>query len=1676
MLRDRLFPAAVDLPQWMVQVLPPDDLGIDALFEVFFSNGGTFSRTGKKIGLRATFEIDRGSDLTLPGLGRFAAAQRVEIDVVLADARSLEAEGGPGSSGQSIHLDLRLETALQLQLPTELQEGLLTLETGDAAGWIPVMAKLSIAADESQGWKPTATLVAGDSHQATRVAHLQIGLPGSVGTDAPVEMMVRSLEMTIGAAAGPGQTFSFEWAARLVGDFRFRFPTFGRETLVEPLLRHWPVWVGEQTMSLREFSCRLDTTLSVEIDNDQSIRVQLVFRDPVIRFDPFLVIAQLAAGRPEPRMSGRSGTVPLEQGLTFRLDKLALQLPQAGQQGFLIEFGVAMGFGALTSAAFLRLKLSNGRWELQLGLEGADFPVNPPMLPLKSSELSAADGLYHLAKSEASAELERRLALLSKKLEEQGDGAGKRQLPAKQALLLQIFAMRGRLRDWDDPVFLHWLEAIVEAVEKLLPRQNGCARGCSLVLGQGKDAPVVFEGLHLVIEEFVLSIPFDNPRDMAVKGRARLRGFVGAYSVLNDIVLSAGVSSTMIYFQLDTAGVTVPLPAIGANHAGGSVTIGELRFGFGYTTRAVAFALVGELVLPEALVDDLDTSESGLGVRLPEQSAINIRFDLMPFVLPKVVVLVPYFEFGINLRKPGRAGIAATERCLPAWDGLQLILKDDLLKDVLRVGFKEFTPSAFTGPIPAENLRIGFDVDLGQKGTGMSLVCDDLLVMFPILNEVAVPLLFCLETPFVENCCINLRVEGFELNLDLQRPVPRFSPLALFEALALLSDPTVEVDPGGELGNVLSASVRDLRISVPESASRLFPGLARQLPVAGTWTLNLATYIEIVQVLWKLLGPPLRALLTALEDVTATVPNAAALVRNIAMAAASINGQAPRSPERQRLDQAVWHLFEALGPATAKLGAGELRVRLQKALRTWSGDSASALALSSVHAVLRALPAACRRFRVAASFGPFEGEAVLLLVSEADADAELRRRAMPATAVSRTVLNAGEAFDISALSQSLGKPPAAAAAGANWLNPDENLFAGELLDSVEPGLLEDVRSWRKAQSMSESRVMVAVRIEWLPGAYLGFVGYLFENGRFGLLSFVKGDSLKLRIGRFNAPLPFKVKGRLALEGYARRTGVEAAVRAEGSVTKWEPLPGLLRLDAKELTLRVASIGRFVLAGKGEVRMLDGLLRIDGELAVDELQLTASGRIEAAIADGIDLSLQVTGQAGPAQQFHFAGSGDLEFIGHRLPLTCELSERGLRLASRWQGLGIGALDCSATVEGRLWRGDGGLPELELAGFGSLRLFGFELADARCGLRSDGTRAFVWFEGSASWNGEPWSRLRVEVDDDGIRLQGQGLLVFPTVPQLPIQAHLNMAVLIELQFDLDARNVLLASLQGQWALAIEHVVPGPGGRPARMLPVATGALPRHDLPFKVVDTGPLYLPAFGSLDLSGLTISADAETLKIPKIPDSVDLPSARGWPKFNEEMEISFPNPLRLWEAQERPGNRYEVPVGFHLDASALAYALADATPWIQRLDGVTVWISWSHDEKRVVVAANEPAPLIPVRYIDIKLIAARPFGKDSLDEHVIIINRGREWVELEGWQIEDASAKRHRYVLPAYRLAPGESLTIWSGAGENRAGHVYWNRKAAVWNNDGDTAVIKDRQGVEVTRKVFKRLLRPGGQ
>ena len=111
------------------------------------------------------------------------------------------------------------------------------------------------------------------------------------------------------------------------------------------------------------------------------------------------------------------------------------------------------------------------------------------------------------------------------------------------------------------------------------------------------------------------------------------------------------------------------------------------------------------------------------------------------------------------------------------------------------------------------------------------------------------------------------------------------------------------------------------------------------------------------------------------------------------------------------------------------------------------------------------------------------------------------------------------------------------------------------------------------------------------------------------------------------------------------------------------------------------------------------------------------------------------------------------------------------------------------------------------------------------------------------------------------------------------------------------------------------------------------------------------------------------------------------------------------------------------------------------------------------------APAAGARVVRIEEINYNPTGPDVELEYVVIRNDTSASVNMTSWTLRDVA--RHVFSFPPFVLESGFSVRLWTKAGVNDAENLFWGRRAAVWNNPGDTAILRNNSGTEVARFVY---------
>ncbi|WP_458189457.1 lamin tail domain-containing protein [Haladaptatus sp. NG-WS-4] len=86
-------------------------------------------------------------------------------------------------------------------------------------------------------------------------------------------------------------------------------------------------------------------------------------------------------------------------------------------------------------------------------------------------------------------------------------------------------------------------------------------------------------------------------------------------------------------------------------------------------------------------------------------------------------------------------------------------------------------------------------------------------------------------------------------------------------------------------------------------------------------------------------------------------------------------------------------------------------------------------------------------------------------------------------------------------------------------------------------------------------------------------------------------------------------------------------------------------------------------------------------------------------------------------------------------------------------------------------------------------------------------------------------------------------------------------------------------------------------------------------------------------------------------------------------------------------------------------------------------------------------------------------------EYITFTNQGDSELTLTSWIIEDAA--NHQYLVPEFTLGADKSVTLYTGSGSNSADKLYWGSGSAIWNNTGDTIIVKTSSGETVIQKEY---------
>ncbi len=771
---------------------------------------------------------------------------------------------GAGYDGE-LALSLRLRLPEIDQFPGLQDAGLgnlVKVDTGDEEGWIDVRFEAVLDAD-------------GDSIDGEIKAILQrplnmvFNLPGMVLPSPPLEISISQISITLS-----------DEDEQTEGEFRLQGGFVLRPILPADLGGLTPPAMAVQLEKLLAIAHLYDLQGTVDVrlgigEAGGYCVLDGTFDSAGLEVDLFDMLTSVSSAMPA---SGGPQTeqIDLDIDVSLQLSKLSLsvgQLPgsnNSSDEVMPFAFGLSAALSFAGQQAEMSFALSSESFSF--GIDELALPIALPALPMRRAdldELRDANGRWDARIWQQTVE-----PLIDATLNTDGEAlvAARSTLQSLEdnpknddpTYAEQVFQLRYRTIPALQKKVFHntgkkfLVEAVLAIYQVLGELSNQVSQdsyqgmvevyqdAVDLTLGSLKFDT----GMQLVIRDAKFVLPFSDPSNIRVEGGASLQGFApdSPLKPLSDLVFTLGLSSDAIYFSVEGGADPIPLPDFG-RYPGNAVVFDRLIIGYGYSKNSLLVDFAGELMLSPALIADADTSSRlGMGIRLPNHSRLKFKLDLIPVVLGEVDFVLPLVAFDINLRSDNPPLPPSADICVPAWDGLQTNVPG-----VFRADLKRYKYAPFFGPLPAPNRLQAYDVDIGNEQLGLTVICDDYYEIMPLLGMVPIP--FLADTvPFFDRLCVNLRLAGFGINFDLQRPFPSPDPLLIFELMGFLADPSLPIDPAGRLANLMWAQLKNGRITLPPAISSMFPEQGNVLRRDLDVRIDVGMVIALAQQLGRVLG------------------------------------------------------------------------------------------------------------------------------------------------------------------------------------------------------------------------------------------------------------------------------------------------------------------------------------------------------------------------------------------------------------------------------------------------------------------------------------------------------------------------------------------------------------------------------------------------------------------------------------------------------------------------------------------------------------------------------------------------------------------------------------------------------------------------------------------------------
>ncbi len=114
---------------------------------------------------------------------------------------------------------------------------------------------------------------------------------------------------------------------------------------------------------------------------------------------------------------------------------------------------------------------------------------------------------------------------------------------------------------------------------------------------------------------------------------------------------------------------------------------------------------------------------------------------------------------------------------------------------------------------------------------------------------------------------------------------------------------------------------------------------------------------------------------------------------------------------------------------------------------------------------------------------------------------------------------------------------------------------------------------------------------------------------------------------------------------------------------------------------------------------------------------------------------------------------------------------------------------------------------------------------------------------------------------------------------------------------------------------------------------------------------------------------------------------------------------------------------------------------------------------------STPTPNPGLGNIDITNIFYNGSGSTEPDEYVQIKNIDTHSIQLQNWTLRDNA--NHVFTFPSFSIAPQQVCRIYTNMVNATYCGFSYHSSAAIWNNTGDCAYLRNFQGTEVDRYCY---------